>query len=152
MARPRRTPGTSNAWARQPLRAKVQVPADAEAGCALSVQAFAAAALPESPTRAGQVWRSTLTAGAAPPPAPQRPPARCNVLVTGHENGSVTFWDVAAAVPRRIAEVPGTCGRRVVSALALDVEGGLLAVGHNGGEVRRCRAGGSMQCFTPVML
>ena len=48
----------------------------------------------------------------------------------------MTFWDIAGEVPVRVSEVQGTGGRRVVSALALDVKAGLLAVGHNGGEVR----------------
>lgn len=92
---------------------------------------------PSSLARAGKTWRWALTSGAHPAPEHRDTAAAVDLLVTGHDDGSVTMWDVGMDVPRRVAVAAprGEC-RKVVSAIAVDFEAGLMAVGHFGGEVR----------------
>jgi len=56
------------------------------------------------------------------------------VLLTGHDNGSVSLWDVRSLTPQRLSHVAASA--RSVTTIELDTVTGLLATGHAGGEVR----------------
>ena len=59
-----------------------------------------------------------------------------DVLLTGHDNGAVSFWDVRSVTPQRLSHVATSA--RPVTTIELDPVTGLLATGHSGGEVRHC--------------
>jgi hypothetical protein len=59
----------------------------------------------------------------------------CEVLLTGHNNGSVTFWDLSYETPRRLCHHSCDGNGKAVSVLSIDTVAGLLAVGNRGGEV-----------------
>lgn len=56
------------------------------------------------------------------------------VLLTGHDNGAVSLWDMRSLTPQRLSHVAASA--RPVTTIHLDTVTGLLATGHAGGEVR----------------
>ena len=113
------------------------MPTAATHGCAITMQAMHLARDATKYPAASKTWHWALDAGAFPPLPDPEECATTDVLLTGHDDGSVSFWDVSAEVPRRVAlaEAHGR-QRKVVSAIAVDAAAGLLATGHFGGEVR----------------
>lgn len=61
--------------------------------------------------------------------------AGVEVLLTGHDNGAVSLWDVRSLTPQRLSHV--ATSTRPVTTIELDPVTGLLATGHVGGEVRQ---------------
>jgi hypothetical protein len=119
----------------------LQMRASAAYGCAVTLQALLDASDPASYPAASKTWRWALAAGAFPPPAERGDREFADVLLTGHDDGSVSFWDVGAEVPRRLLVTEARhAARKVVSAIAMDADAGLMAVGLFGGEVRAARA------------
>jgi hypothetical protein len=55
------------------------------------------------------------------------------VLLTGHDDGSVSLWDVGQVSPQQLSAAAS--GKGSVTAMRLQVNTGLLATGHAGGEV-----------------
>ena len=108
------------------------VPAQPVPGAAVSMSELRANAQPRaSPTD----WSWVLSGGKAADNLRSCAEAECAVLVTGHADGSVSLWDTAAEVPAHLCSVNGGCARPI-TALALDCDAGLLAVGHEWGQVR----------------
>eukprot|EP00892_Ulva_mutabilis_P003042 jgi/Ulvmu1/12739/UM095_0044.1 len=56
-----------------------------------------------------------------------------DVLLTGHDNGAVSLWDMRSLTPQRLSHVATSV--RTVTTVQLDPVTGLLATGHAGGEV-----------------
>lgn len=74
----------------------MQIPLEEQVGGALSIDAMRGLPATAAP-QASNTWRWALTAGAHPPPP--RGAAPGEVLVTGHDDGSASFWDLGAAAP-----------------------------------------------------
>jgi hypothetical protein len=117
---------------------KLQIRSCSSPKSAVSIDALHASTPCAAPA-ATKAWAWALTAGSFPLQENIHRPEFSEVLLTGHDDGSVTFWDVACEVPRRLC-VAGTGQRKIVSVVAVDANAGLLAVGYYGGEVRSCQS------------
>jgi hypothetical protein len=113
------------------------VPTNDSLDSALSLESLRTKPAASSPAaEPGKTWAWALKSGNVPEP-PLSLSEDCSpseLLLTGHNNGSVTFWDMAYETPQRLCHYSNRNGRPV-SALVVDTAAGLLAVGHRGGEV-----------------
>lgn len=96
---------------------------------------------------AGLQW---VLQGGHPPPALPAPPqgsTTCPLYLTGHSDGRVCLWDVAHDVPSLLAVVPQQhlydklrgASKPVTALLLSTAQHGLLATGHENGQVRAYR-------------
>ena len=124
-----RSPPPSYAW---PPRCGMQVNSKKHSASALSIETLHAACTTRPSVQ--PLWAWALTAGAFPEEEDIRRNTFSAVLVTGHSDGCVTFWDVACEVPRQLCRAePGL--RKAVSVVAVDADAGLMAVGYRDGQV-----------------